>query len=159
MDTNVDDKARLDALAFLKRHKAGVLATVAKEYQVHASMVYYTADDDFNIYFLTLINSRKFEALSQHPQVAFTVATQDVPQTLQIEGMAMDISLDEEAAKKKDALFEILNSNEQFYAPLAKLDPAALVMVWIRPTFVRWADYAFEQAGDRHIFKEIPVGR
>jgi len=150
------DHARQDALAFLKRHKTGVLATVGRDYKIQASMVYYVADDDFNIYFLTLTNSRKFEALNEHPQVAFTVATDDVPQTLQIEGMAADISLDEEEKKKKDALFEILNSN-QFYAPISKLDPAGLVMIWIRPTWVRWADYAFEEIGNRHIFKEIPI--
>ena len=71
--------------------------------------------------------------------------------------MATDISLDDEESKKKDALFAILNSNPQFYAPLTKLDPSELVMVWIRPTWVRWADFAFEQVGNRHIFKEIPV--
>lgn len=156
MDTE-QDHARQDALTFLKHNKAGVIATIAREYEIHASMVYYTADDDFNIYFLTQINSRKFAALSAHPQVAFTIATPDVPQTLQIEGMAMDISLDEEESKKKDGLFEILNTRFPFVAPLTKLDPAELVMVWIRPTWVRWADYAFEEIGNRHIFQEIPV--
>lgn len=151
------DHARADALAFLKKHKTGMLATIASDYQVHASTVYYTADDDFNLYFLTLINSRKYQALQEHPQVAFTISAADIPQTLQIEGMATDISLDEEESKKKDALFAILNSNPQFYAPLTKLDPAELVMVWVRPTWIRWADYAFEQVGNRHIFKEIPV--
>lgn len=153
------DHARQDAVAFLKHNRAGVLATIAGEYNIHASMVYYTADDDFNIYFLTQISSRKFEALSEHPQVAFTIASAEIPQTLQIEGMAMDISLDDEEKKKKDALFEILNTTTLFYAPLAKLDPAELVMVWIRPTWIRWADYAFEEIGNRHIFKEIPISK
>jgi len=156
MDTDTTH-ARQDALAFLKRHKAGVLATVAADYNIHASMVYYTADDDFNIYFLTQLTSRKFEALSEHPQVAFTIAESDIPQTLQIEGMAMDISLDEGEAKKKDALFEILNSHSPFYAPLTKMDPASIVMIWIRPTWVRWGDFAFEEIGNRHVFKEIPI--
>lgn len=153
------EHARQDALSFLKHHKTGVLATVAGEYTVHASMVYYVCDDDFNIYFLTLLNSRKLEALSEHPQVAFTVAIPDIPQTLQIEGVAIDISLDAEEVKKKDALFEILNATSPFYSPLVKLDPASIVMVWIKPTWIRWADYAFEQAGNQHIFKEIPISR
>jgi general stress protein 26 len=152
-----DEHARQDALSFLKQHKAGVLATIAREYNIHASMVYYTADDDFNIYFITQITSRKFEALSEHPQVAFTIASAEVPQTLQIEGMAMDISLDDDEKEKKDKLFEILHTTVPFYAPLAKLDPAELVMVWIRPTWIRWSDYAFEETGNRHIFKEISI--
>ncbi|MDO8548340.1 MAG: pyridoxamine 5'-phosphate oxidase family protein [bacterium] len=151
------NKARQDALAFLKRHKAGVLATTASEYKVHASMVYYTADDDFNIYILTQIHSRKFKALQAHPQVAFTISTPDIPQTLQIEGMAMDISLDEDAAKKKEELCSVLNDNPWFYGPITKLDPAESVVVWIRPTWIRWADYAFAESGSEHVFKEIPV--
>ncbi len=156
MDTELDHSTA-DALAFLKRNKTGVLATMAGDYNLHASMVYYTADDDFNIYILTQIDSRKYKALQQHPQVAFTISSSEIPQTLQIEGMAMDISLDEEEGKKRDELFDILNSNPQFYAPITKLDPSELVMVWIRPTWIRWADYAFEQVGNRHTFKEIPV--
>jgi nitroimidazol reductase NimA-like FMN-containing flavoprotein (pyridoxamine 5'-phosphate oxidase superfamily) len=154
MDTDLD-RAKNDALAFLKDHKVGVLATFAGEYQVHASMVYYLADDHFNIYILTLINTRKYKALQAHPQVAFTVSSSEVPQTLQIEGMAMDISLDQEASKKKDELFAVLNSNPWFYPPPSKLDPAESVIVWVRPTWIRWADYAFAESG--HVFKEIPI--
>lgn len=151
------NNARKDALAFLTRHKTGVLGTLSAEGTVQASTVFYTADENFNIYILTLINSRKYAALNAHPQVAFTVSIPDVPQTLQIEGMAMDISLDEEAAKKKDELFKILNSNNWFYAPITKLDPAESVIIWIKPTWIRWADYAFEQTGNAHVFKEIPI--
>jgi general stress protein 26 len=154
----MDENARKEALAFLLRHKTGVLSTLSLEGQVHGSMLYYTADDDFNIYFLTLSNSRKFKALQANPRVAFTVATPEVPQTLQIEGIATDISLDEEAAKKKEQLLETLNSNPWFYAPVAKLDLADTTVVWVRPTWIRWADYAFADAGSEHVFKEIEVG-
>ncbi len=151
------EHARLDALAFLKNHKAGVLATVSAESNPHASMVYYSSDDGFNLYFLTLISSRKFAALSAHPTVAFTVAGTDVPQTLQIEGVAMDISLDEEARNKKDELMEVLNSNNWFYAPISKLDPADVVVVWLKPMWVRWGDYAFAANGSSNVLKEIPL--
>lgn len=151
------ENARKDALSFLKHHKTGVLATVSGQGQAHASMVHYVADDDFNIYVLTLINSRKFKAIEDHPQVAFTIGIPDVPQTLQIEGMAMDISLDEEASKKKAELIDTLNSNPWFYGPIAKLDLAETVVVWIKPTWVRWADYAFAPVGTDHVLKEIPL--
>ena len=147
----------IDALSFLKQHKTGVLATVSDDNQVHASMVYYAADDDLNVYILTQMNSRKFRALQEHPQVAFTVSDPEIPQTLQIEGMAMDISLDYNASKKKDELFTVLNSNLWFPGPITKLDPSESVVVWIRPTWARWADYAFEEAGNKHIFTEIPL--
>lgn len=153
----MDENVRKDALAFLLRHKTGVLSTLSPEGRVHGSMIYYTADEHFNIYFLTLSNSRKFKALQANPAVAFTIATPEVPQTLQIEGVAMDISLDEEATKKKEQLLETLNSNPWFYAPITKLDMADTMVVWVRPTWVRWADYAFADAGSEHVLKEIKV--
>jgi len=151
------DRARKDALAFLKRHKTGVLGTVSPAGDAHASMVYYTADDDFNVYFLTLPGTRKYQALSAHPQVAFTVSVADVPATLQLEGTAMDISLDPDIAAKKDALMEVLNSNQWFYGPVAKLNPANVAVVWIRPRWVRWANYAFANGGADNVLQEIPL--
>lgn len=151
------EQARKDALAFLKRQKTGVLATVSESGEAHASMVYYSADDNFNVYFLTLANTRKYTNITAHPQVAFVVATPEVPQTVQLEGVAMDISLDQEAGKKKEELFKVLNSNPWFYEPIAKLDPADTIVVWLRPLWLRWADYAFAESGSAHVFKEIPL--
>lgn len=150
-------RARQDALAFLKRHKTGVLATLSDENKVHASMIYYVADEHFNIYFLTLNTSRKYAAMTAHPETAFTVSTPDVPQTLQIEGIAEDITLDAEAAKKRDELFEVLNANPWFYAPMTKLDPTEAALIWLRPTWIRWADYAFAEHDGHKVFKEIPI--
>jgi uncharacterized pyridoxamine 5'-phosphate oxidase family protein len=151
------EKARQDALAFLKQHRTGVLAAVSRENKPHASAVHYTADDTFNVYIMTLTNSRKFGALSAHPEVAFTVAVEDVPQTLQIEGMAADISLTDEAGVKKDELFEIPGKNPLFYAPISKMDTHETAIIWIKPRWIRWSDYAFAEDGDEHVFQEIPV--
>lgn len=151
------ENARKDALSFLTNHKTGVLSTVSGQGHALGSMVYYVADEQFNVYILTLATSRKFGAIEEHPQVAFTVANPDIPQTLQLEGIGMDISLDEEGNQKRQELLEVLSSNPWFYGPPAKLDPAQMVVVWIRPTWVRWADYAFAPAGTEHVLKEIPL--
>lgn len=156
MDNDIG-RARQDALAFLKHHKTGVLATVSPQGEAHASTVFYATDDNFNIYLLTLVDSRKYAALCAHPQVAFTVSVPEVPQTLQLEGVAVDMSLDEAAAQKKEELFGVLNANPWFYPPVAKLDPAETAVIWIRPSWVRWADYAFAEAGNAHVFTEIEL--
>ena|SRR3989338_1331121 len=148
---------RKRALAFLTGHKTGVLSTVSEEGNPQSRMVYYTADSDFNIYFLTLADTRKFGSLTSHPPVAFTVSNEGIPQTIQIEGVAMDITLDEAVSKKRDELFKILNSNPWFPAPTEKLGPGAQVVVWIKPTWIRWADYAYAPEGPDRVYKIIPV--
>jgi nitroimidazol reductase NimA-like FMN-containing flavoprotein (pyridoxamine 5'-phosphate oxidase superfamily) len=148
---------RDDAQAFLKRHKSGFLATVARDSKPHGSMVFYVCDDKFNIYLMTLRTSRKFEALSAHSEVAFTIAEESVPQTLQIEGKAMDISESEEAGSKKDELFDVMNKNPSFYPPISKMDTEETAIVWIQPTWIRWADYAFAEDGNDKVWKEITI--
>ncbi len=157
MDQEQLAHARQDALAFLKHHKAGVLATVSAEGAPHATTVYYVCDEDFNIYILTLANSRKFAAIQAHPEVAFTVSVPDVPQAIQIEGIASDISMDEGVKHKRQELFGVLSSNNWFYGPITKMDPADAMVVWIRPTWVRWSDYAFAEAGNSNVLIELPL--
>ena len=157
MDAERNNTLR-DARFFLRSHNTGVLATVSATGEPHASTVYYTADDDFNVYILTLINSRKFAAVQANPKVAFTVFVSDVPQTLQIEGVAMDISLDDDAKARMPGLIDALNSNNWFYGPITKLDPRERVVIWIKPAWVRWGDYAFQQKGSEHVLREIPLG-
>lgn len=135
----------------------GVIATAGHDNIPHASAIHYYADGDFNIYFLTLPSSRKYQALSAHPQVAFTLLREDAPQTIQIEGMAKDITLDRDMQEKKDKILGVLNANPYFLAPITKLDPEKTAVIWIRPTWIRWADYAFAQYGTDRVFKEIPV--
>ncbi len=157
MNTEEMHEAKKSAAAFLLRYSVGVLATTAEQYQVHASTIYYIADKDLNIYFLTSTESRKFAALRAHPQVAFVVSTPEVPQTLQIEGMAMDMTLEQGAQEKKEELMQLLEKNKQFYPPLSKLNPTSVAVVWVRPTWVRWADYAFEEVGAQHVLKEFTI--
>ena len=69
----------------------------------------------------------------------------------------MDITVDEEAAKKKEELIKVLNSNLWFWRPITKLYQAEVIVAWLRPMWVRWADYAFADAGSSNVFKEITI--
>lgn len=152
-----NQRSKQDAFAFLQRHKTGVVATVARDGQPHASAVHYVVDDDFNVYFMTLMNSRKYSALQTNPKVAFAVGTQDIPQVIQIEGTATDITTGSDAPMHKEEIMQVLNSNPTFYSPLSRLDAAESAIIWIKPSWVRWADYAFAKTGTEHIYKSIDV--
>ncbi len=148
--------ARADALAFLKSHTAGVLATVSKDHMPHASAVFYVADDAFNIYFVTKVDSRKAVAIREHPQVAFTIGRLDVPQTLQIEGVASEVSEGDEMAQRIPDLMKTLEENNPHYIPIAKMD-SKVVLMWLEPKWIRWADFSAGGAGNDAVFTEIPV--
>lgn len=150
------DNARKDALSFLRRHKVAVLAT-ATSGTPHAAVIFYVADTNFNIHFLTRVDTRKFQAIQDNPQVAITIGTVDIPQSLQIEGIARSIEVNSPALSMKKELMGMLDVNHWFHAPITKQDPTMVHEMRIEPTWIRWSDYAFEQEGNEHVFKEIPI--
>lgn len=156
MDSD-QDRAHVDALAFLKRHKTGVLSTVSAQGDARSRLVHYVCDEQFHIYFSTLASTRKVADISTHPQASFVVATEDVPQTIQLEGIVSEITDEQKIERELSQLVEVLMSNTAFHWPTLKLDQGELKLMEIIPSWIRWADYAFAEKGTEHVFKEIPV--
>lgn len=155
--TQATPEERKAALEFMKEHQAGVLATVDGNGQPHASAIYYFCDDNFNIYFVTPINTRKSVSIKGNPKVAFTVGRQDAPQTVQLEGIAEEIQYEQEKEQKVSDLVGVLMGASKFYPPLTKLDKAEIVLYWIQPKWIRWADYTMVADGSEKVWKEIQL--
>lgn len=154
----MDTSKKLDALAFLQGHAAGVIATADSDGQPHASAVYYKAEDDFSIYFLTLATTKKYANLKANPKVAFTVGSSDIPKTLQMEGVAEEIQYEDEKNAKLTDLVGVLMANSKFYfPPLTQLDKAEVVLIWIEPKKVKWSDFSTTAHGTDHVSFEIAV--
>ncbi len=153
------DEHGAEALAFLKANHGGVLATCGSDDKPHASTVYYICDDEFNVYFLTLISSRKYKALRENPRVAFVVSTSDVPQTLQMEGTAEEIQSDALKLKLSAELVDLLlEKSKTYFAPIVKLDSAEIVLMWVKPSWVRWGDYTIlDKTGTGNVLSEISL--
>lgn len=130
-----------DALAFLKSCPTGVLSTVSSEQTPRSRLVYYVCGTDFSIYFITLISTRKVGDIRRHPEVAFNVSSVAVPQFVEIEGIAEDVSDIPVSDSTIHAIFEQLKSNETYHAPLERFDAAAVKLFRITPTWVRWGDF------------------
>jgi nitroimidazol reductase NimA-like FMN-containing flavoprotein (pyridoxamine 5'-phosphate oxidase superfamily) len=148
---------KADALAFLKANITGVLATASRGHKPHASVVYYTCDDSFSVYFATRFGSRKHQAMREHPDVAFVVGIEETPQTIQIEGVAEEIVDADEKLRILPGLIRALTSNENYFAPITKLDQSEIVVMWIKPNWVRWGDYAVASDGTDNVLFEIPL--
>ena len=154
MEPDAETK-RARALDFLKSHTAGFLATISREGEPHASVVYYTSDESFSIFFLTLISSRKYAAMKANPKAAFVVGTLDVPQTLQIEGIVTELHEGDDMGKHIPELLQRLTSNATYFAPITKMDPADIVVMWLEAKWIRWGDYATAGGGNKNVFTEF----
>jgi general stress protein 26 len=139
---------RDEALAFLWGHTTGTLATVSSEGRPHARLVYYTCDDSFNIYFITLANTRKAQDLTADPRAAFAVAEVETPKTLQMEGTVADLTDTATIDPVLANLVEVLMSNKNYGAPLTRFDTSALKFYRLTPDWVRWGDFTHGYGSD-----------
>ncbi len=147
---------RADALAFLKSYNTGVLSTLSAEGSPRGRLVYYVCDEAFSIYFLTLVHTRKVEDMQKHPHVAFTVANEAVPLTVQIEGIVQEVSDVPVSDTIVHQIFKELVSNSTYHAPLARFDAATVKFFRIVPTWIRWGDFTSGNHTDEVLF-EIPT--
>ncbi|MFZ1988026.1 MAG: pyridoxamine 5'-phosphate oxidase family protein [Minisyncoccia bacterium] len=150
----MDTDKKTEALAFLKDHVTGVLATLADGEQPRARLVYYAADDAFGVYFISLANTRKVADLAAHPKAAFVVVSTEAPRTLQIEGIVSDVTEETPDIQVFKELIKNATSNETYFAPMDRFDPAEFRYFVLKPTWVRWGNFTFGY-GSENVFAEI----
>lgn len=145
------------ALAFLAQNETGVLATISPEGKAHARLVYYTSDDSFNLYFMTLANTRKVADIAVHPHVAFTVFDSVVPKTLQVEGIVTDLT---DTATNDPMLVTFLQKlipKTPYGIPLEHLDSAVIRFFKITPDWVRFGDFTYGKGTDVVLVEVHPL--
>jgi general stress protein 26 len=145
---------REEALSFLVDHDTGVLATLSREGAARARLVYYTCDDAFNIYFLTLKATRKVADLATNPRAAFVVSETDIPRTIQIEGAVEDLTDTATVDPILDDFVHRLMAHGKYGIPLARFDASELKFYRLTPQWVRWGDFTFGQGTD-NVLTEI----
>jgi general stress protein 26 len=141
---------REEALSFLVNHDSGVLSTVSKEGKPRSRMVYYTCDDSFNIFFITLESTRKVADLKANPYASFIIAETDMPRTLQVEGTIHDVTDTETMNPMITSFIRSLSSPERKHGiPLEHLNAATIKLYRINPSWLRWGDFTFARGEDK----------
>jgi general stress protein 26 len=150
-------QAKIDALKFLMSQKAGVLSTVNNG-QPQSAFIYYIADENFSIYFATVVNSRKHDTIQVHNKVSFTVGTIKPPKTVQLDGTA-EVVVNEDMIKAVTAnYYDVATDNNHYPVPITKLDVGnGLVIYQIKPTWLQWSDFTEKKEG--YSVSEVIIGK
>ncbi len=131
-----------EAFAFLESNPSGCIASLSKDGMPQVAIVFYIVEDDFSIVFATRSGTRKSNNIAHNPHVAFTVAADDTPKTVQLEGEAHVITDDTDMVRVRTALSKVHIGNTEYYPPLSRIKDGELVLIRITPTYLRWTDYA-----------------
>jgi general stress protein 26 len=152
MDKEIRDK--IIGFLGLQKSRLGVVSTVSKEGKPESAFVYFAFDENLNIYFATRDNSRKYKNILENKDVAFAIATENPPQTLQLEGLA---SVHSETGDQKELFQELvgLASAKHFSAPIAQQSTGGLQFIMISPTWARSGNFEIRRHGD--MFEEVEL--
>lgn len=150
MDKEIKD--RVIAFLGLQKSRLGVVSTVNEENKPESAFVYFTFDENINVYFVTKDNSRKYKNILKNSNVSFATATENPPQTLQLEGIA---AVHSEIEDQKHLFQELvgLASAKHFSPPINQQTKGGLQFIKISPTWIRFGNFEVRKHGD--IFKEV----
>jgi uncharacterized protein YhbP (UPF0306 family) len=127
---------------FLRQHPMGILSTAAGPESVWGAAIYYLADEDLNIYFVTRTGTQKYKNLESHPFVALTVADAEQQITVQLSGKVdrmpinkyMNVFFDKFAAMRPDGDY-------QWAPPIDKVHEGNYMPLQLTPSFLQYADF------------------
>ena len=128
---------------FLVEHPVGVLASVNPDGHPHAAVIYHVVDDDFSVYFLTKVRTRKHANLTAHKQVMLTVFDASSQAVAQISGSAEELTdsydVNEIAGR---VLAACLRQGRRGLPPIAKLKAGPYTAFRIVPEQIKMAVYS-----------------
>lgn len=145
-----------DAVAFLKEHDLGTLATLSSEGIPRARTVYYTCDDSLSVYFLTLANTRKVSDIRSNSHAAFVVTDPEKSQTIQIEGVFEEMTDTATFGPVISNLTARLFPEGKEPAPITHMDSAKPLLFKLIPTWIRFGDFV-ETQGSNEVFSSVEL--
>ena len=154
METEMaDEKVKSEALKFVKKKKLAVISTVSEKGAPEAATVLYFFDDDFNFFFVTRSDSRKAVNIAHNGNVAVVIGTELGPSTMQMSGIAEQISSPEKQNEfieklTKDAVLQAL-----YYGPFLSLMGVNFALYKVKITWARWL--TLDLKGMREVYYQI----
>src|SRR3989338_5542405 len=152
----MDNKLLKEIITFLKgdKQKLCTVNTVTEDCKPESAFVYYTFDENLNIYFITRAGSRKYQNGLKNPNISFVTFTENPPKTLQLEG-TLSVVTDPKAQRELFLELVTLATERNLVPPISQMDTSEVMFMKITPTWVRFGNFELGRNGD--MFQEIKI--
>ena len=141
MSIELSNKSQ-DIKKFLNTNTIGVLATADSSGQPHAATIYFTVDDELNLYFMTKEKTRKHRNIIANPKVSVAVFEPSTQTTVQIQGTATQVT---DIKITNDTFNSIVKAatatSESAVPPVSRLVAGGYTCYCLKPQTVRMAVY------------------
>ncbi len=147
--TASESEGKLRIAEFLAANGIGVLATSDLFNQPHAAPMYFVADPDLTVYFITREDTTKCRDLQQNPRAALAVYDAARQRTVQIAGTVTpveDLTRIEDVYRRLSAIG--LATSEGAVLPVSKSAGGRYRCFCLTPATARLADYLAIERGE-----------
>ncbi|MDP3956371.1 MAG: pyridoxamine 5'-phosphate oxidase family protein [bacterium] len=147
---------REKAIEFLKKQQTAVISTVTASSEPQSAAITFIVDNEFNLYFVTRKNSRKFKNIMHDSRVSVVVGFDpENLSTLQMQGRAEILTANHltiAATLMKKAI-----EHKHNWWPLLKITGLDFVIVKVKINWARWLnfDIAFSPEGYKEDFHQV----
>lgn len=141
-----NEAVRYEALKFLKNHATMVLASISENLDPEAATLYFVSDDDFNLYFMTSLESKKCQNLRINGKVAFVIGSGPEVITLQGGGTAKELP-----RREAETFYELIKQTALASAnqwPLLQLAKEGYATFKITPSWLTYLNFEKEKYPD-----------
>ena len=149
---NTLTKSELGAEIGALNQKLGVVSTVSESGAPESAVVYFSIDENLNIYFLTRTASRKYKNFMKNPQMSFVIYNENMEKTVQLEGGATLVESPDEQTKIFPPLFGLATKDNP-NPPISQMMESGLALIKISPTWARLGN--FNAAAQTDTFTEV----
>ena len=134
----------------LLNQSLGVISTVNDKGTPESTSIFFIHDEGLTLYFLARKGSRKYKNISKNPHVSFVVTSQAMSQTLQLEGLASEVT----DTKEEIAYFSklvALTSEQMIMPPVSQSVGGEMAFMKITTTWARFGNFEVMKEGNKYI--------
>lgn len=140
----------------LSSEPVAVLATTKDSGAPHAAAVYFSVDEDFNLYFVTKKGTQKYKELQRDPRVCMVVYELTSQTSVQVSGVAEEENDVTAANKAFDNMLRAAeNTSGSGIPPITKLHAGYYVAYKVKPSFISMVVFARPDPGGYEMYERL----
>jgi general stress protein 26 len=155
-EETTESESRKHLAEFLDKNQVGVLASTSRAGKPHAATIYFTHDQQLNIYFVTKKNTQKSRNLQENHQAAIAIYDASAQMTVQAEGLVMEVT----DAKQTEWIFNDIwhiasRTSPNSAPPPSRLSAGAYVVYRLAAPSLRMATFVRQDPLDYDTIFEV----
>jgi general stress protein 26 len=143
---------------FLSHESLAVVSSVSEEGKPHAATIFFSVNNEFQLFFSTRRDSQKYKNIAANPAVSVVVSNLELMVTVQIEGTATEVTDATELQQFMDTMLKISmerSQMERWMAPVHLLKNGDFVVMKVSPQWMRVGDFRDIQQNPSDYFHEL----